>query len=40
MLLENTDLDPLNREKHPEPINGLSLINKLILIIPLIRPDD
>ena len=40
MLLENTDLDPLNRDKHPEPINGLSLINKLILIIPLIRPDD
>lgn len=40
MLLENTDLDPLNREKHPEPINGLGLINKLILIIPLIRPDD
>lgn len=40
MLLENTDLDPLNRKKHTEPINGLSLINKLILIIPLIRPDD
>ena len=40
MLLDNTDLDPLNREKHPESINGLSLVNKLILIIPLIRPDD
>lgn len=40
MLLDNTDLDPLNRETHPEPVNGLSLLNKLILIIPLIRPED
>lgn len=40
MLLDNTDLDPLNREKHPEHIDGLSLLNKLILIIPLIRPEE
>lgn len=40
MLLDNTDLDPLNREKHPEHVDGLSLLNKLILIIPLIRPEE
>ena len=36
MLLENTDLDPLNKEKHPEEVDGLKLLNKLIRIVPLV----
>lgn len=40
MLLENTDLDPLNKEKHPNQIDGLSLLNKLIRIVPLITSEE
>ncbi len=40
MLLDNTDLDPLNKEKHPEQINGISLLNKLIRIVPLVTAEE
>lgn len=40
MLLLNTDLDPLNKEKHPEQINGLSVLNKNIRLVPLMLIDD
>lgn len=40
MLLDNTDLDPLNKEKHPNEINGLELLNKLILFVPLFMNTD
>lgn len=40
MLLMNTDLDPLNKEKHPEPIDGLSLMNKNIKVVPFMAVGD
>ncbi len=40
MLLMNTDLDPTNREKHPQPIDGLELLNKNIRFVPLLLIDD
>ena len=40
MLLENTDLDPLNKEKHPNIIDGLTLMNKLIRVTPLLEPTE
>lgn len=40
MLLENTDLDPLNKEKHPEEVDGLKLLNKLIRIVPLVTTEE
>lgn len=40
MLLDNTDLDPLNKNKHPNSAKGMELLNKLILIVPLIRPEE
>ena len=40
MLLENTDLDPLNRDKHPEPIDGLKLLNNLIRVVPLVTSEE
>lgn len=39
MLLINTDKDPLNKEKHPNEINGVSVLNKNILFVPLLKPD-
>lgn len=39
-LLVNTDLDPLNNEKHPDKIDGLSLLNKNIRYVPLLLIDD
>ena len=42
MLLNNTDLDPLNRIKHPEPINGLQFVGrgKLIRFVPILNPEE
>lgn len=39
-LLVNTDLDPLNRTKHPEDIDGISLLHKNIRVIPLISSNE
>ena len=40
MLLMNTDLDPLDRKKHPKPIDGLGLLNKNIKFVPLLLEED
>ena len=40
MLLNNTDLDPLNKNKHPEKINGLEFLHKLVKVVPLIDAED
>lgn len=40
MLLDNTDLDPLNKEKHPEKVNGLKLFNSLIRVVPLLTAEE
>ena len=40
MLLENTDLDPLNKTKHPNTINGLELLNKLVRVVPLLTTEE
>lgn len=40
MLLVNTDLDPTNKTKHPEPIDGLSLLNKNIRYVPLVTSEE
>ena len=40
MLLENTDLDPLNKSKHPEQLDGLKFLHKLVRVIPLITPEE
>ena len=40
MLLENTDLDPLNRDKHLEPVDGLKLLNNLIRVVPLVTSEE
>ena len=39
-LLVNTDLDPLNKDKHPEQINGMELFQKNIRVVPLLRDDE
>lgn len=39
-LLVNTDLDPINKEKHPNIIDGLTLLHKNIRVIPLITTED
>ena len=39
-LLVNTDLDPLNRDKHPEQINGMELFQKNIRVVPLLKDDE
>ena len=40
MLLENTDLDPLNKDKHPNKIDGRQLLNKLITVVPLVLSTE
>lgn len=40
MLLENTDLDPLNKTTHPEKINGMEKLNTLIRVIPLLDSSE
>lgn len=40
MLLENTDLDPLNKQKHPEKVDGLAVMNKLIRVVPILMSDE
>ena len=40
MLLQNTDLDPLNKEKHPEKVDGIKIFNTLIRVVPLFTPED
>ena len=40
MLLENTDLDPLNKTTHPDIIDGKRLLNKLIKFVPLLTPEE
>ena len=39
-LLVNTDLDPLNKQLHPDEINGVSLLHKNIRVIPLISSNE
>lgn len=39
-LLVNTDLDPLNKETHPDDINGLKLLHNNIRVIPLVTAED
>lgn len=40
MLLENTDLDPLNKEKHPEHLDGLKFLNQLVRVVPLLTAEE
>ena len=40
MLLENTDLDPLTKEKHPGEVDGLKLLNSLIRVVPLLTTEE
>lgn len=39
-LLINTDLDPVNKEKHPNIIDGIQLLHKNIRVIPLITAEE
>lgn len=39
-LLVNTDLDPTNKEKHPNIINGIELLHKNIRVVPLITSEE
>lgn len=39
-LLMNTDRDPLNKDIHPDKIDGLKLMNKNIRVVPLLLIDD
>ena len=39
-LLINTDLDPLNKDKHPEKIDWKQLLGKQIRFIPLLDAKD
>ena len=39
-LIKNTDMDPLNSDLHPDEINGLSLLNKNVRVVPLITAED
>lgn len=38
--LMNTDLDPVNPQKHPDVIDGLEVLNKNIRFVPLITAED
>lgn len=40
MLLNNTDLDPLNKQTHPEKVDGLKLLNILIRTTPLLTAEE
>lgn len=40
MLLDNTDLDPLNKEKHPEKVDGFKVWNTLIRTTPLLTAEE
>lgn len=40
MLLENTDLDPLNKNKHPNQLDGLKFLHKLVRVVPLLTPEE
>lgn len=40
MLLDNTDLDPLNKKTHPQSIDGMKLLHKLIRVVPLLQADE
>lgn len=40
MLLDNTDLDPLNRDLHPSLPRPEEVFNKLIRVVPLITPEE
>ena len=41
MLLDNTDLDPLNKVKHPNNIDGVTAMkNKLIRFVPLVTSEE
>lgn len=39
-LLVNTDLDPLNINKHPDVDDNIQLLHKNILVVPLIPSND
>lgn len=39
-LLINTDLDPLNPDKHKDVIDGYSLMNKQIRVVPLLTAEE
>lgn len=39
-LLVNTDLDPLNKDLHPDIENPYELLHKNIRVVPLVVPDD
>lgn len=39
-LLVNTDLDPLNKIKHPDEIKASSLLHKNIRVIPLVTAEE
>jgi hypothetical protein len=39
-LLINTDLDPLNKEKHPDIIDGSTILHKNIRVIPLLQAEE
>lgn len=39
-LLVNTDLDPINKEKHPNIIDGITLLHKNIRVIPLVTSEE
>lgn len=39
-LLVNTDLDPLNKDKHPDYIEPSTLLHKNIRVIPLLREEE
>ena len=40
MLLNNTDLDPLNKQTHPETVDGFKFFNVLIRTTPLLMADE
>lgn len=40
MLLDNTDLDPLNKDQHPVPPAPAEIFNELIRVVPLITPTE
>lgn len=39
-LLINTDLDPLNKDKHPDFIEPSTLLHKNIRVLPLLREEE
>lgn len=40
MLLENTDLEPLNKTLHPEKLDGMKFLHKLVRVVPLITTEE